>query len=566
MGRGFSDCLIFMITQYFDLNQRLIIQSPGTLAPATSTPWVYGDNYNLAIYLTAAGIIQPIGPNDTLGLMLFQPIPTLPETNLAIIGSPIVSTDPAGFQYYLVNVNLKTTALAALVQTPNQSAKCEFHYLFTPADGERFSSSADLAITVNPDPTVGASGATPVPPGYPTNPNVFEQIANKAVPNGYASLDATGKVPVAELPTSTAGGDMLKSVYDTNNNGIVDTCDTLVSSRVIGLGTAAVVNVPATGNATATQAVLGSDTRLADTRTPIAHQATHNGGTDPIPLASSAAQGLCPPVDGTTVQVVGGKLTATTTGTGDMLKSVFVTGSPTNTNTVDNTLAVQTHQVPATGNASGAQLVIATDTRLSDARIPQLHASTHLTAGSDPIALVTTVAAGLCVPPDGTTIQITGGKLAAVASPVGQHGARYYNNANVPYATAGAQQILNFNSTVALPNFDTDNYGSTVGTNGRLTVPAGQAGYYSIGGSVPWLWASGLTWIEMQILINGSVWASDVRAPMALAGGPPYNVQSLHTVIHLAASDYVQIAVLATIITTIEYVNGQPSFYLMRIS
>jgi hypothetical protein len=555
-----------MITQYFDLNQRLIIQSPGTLAPATSTPWVYGDNYNLAIYLTAAGIIQPINTNDALSLMLFQPVPTLPETNLAIIGPSTILTDAAGFQYYLINVNLKTTALAALVQTPNKPASCQFHYTFNPADQERFSSSADLAITVNPDPTVGASGATPVPPGYPTDPTTFERIANKAVANGYASLDATGKVPVSELPTSTAGGDMLKSVYDTNNNGIVDTCDTLVVSRVIGLGTAAVVNVPATGNAAATQAVLGSDTRLADTRTPVPHQATHNAGSDPIPLASSAAQGLCPPVDGTTVQVVGGKLTATTSGNGDMLKSVFATGSPTNANTVDNTLAVQTHQVPATGNASGAQLVIATDTRLADSRQPQLHAATHLSAGSDPIALATTAAAGLSRP-DGTTITIAGGVLSVPVAGIGQHGARYYNTGNIPYATGGAQQIILFASATA--DFDTDTYNAAanpITTTGRLTVPAGQAGYYWIGGALQWIWATGLTWIELQLLINGSLWMTDVRAPMGLAGGPPYNSQNLSLVRHLNAGDYVQIAAVGTIAGTIQYYAGTPWIGLMRIS
>src|SRR5271166_411970 len=193
-----------MITQYFDLNQRLIIQSPGTLAPASSTPWVYGDNYNLAIYLTAAGIIQSIGPNDTLGLMLFQPVPTLPEANLAIIGATSVLTDGAGFQYYLVNVNLKTVPMAALVQSPNKAAQCQFHYLFTPADGERFSSSADLAITVNPDPTESATGATPVPPGYPTNPNVFEQVANKNAVGGYVGLDGNAHLNPAQIPIDTS--------------------------------------------------------------------------------------------------------------------------------------------------------------------------------------------------------------------------------------------------------------------------------------------------------------------------------------------------------------------------
>lgn len=58
-----------------------------------------------------------------------------------------------------------------------------------------------------------------------------ENVANKGQINGYAGLDATGKVPLAQLPEIGSGsGDMLKSVYDTNNNGVVDN-----SEKVNGL-------------------------------------------------------------------------------------------------------------------------------------------------------------------------------------------------------------------------------------------------------------------------------------------------------------------------------------------
>ncbi|MGO8955336.1 MAG: beta strand repeat-containing protein [Rhodomicrobium sp.] len=43
--------------------------------------------------------------------------------------------------------------------------------------------------------------------------------------------------------------------------------------------------------------------------------------------------------------------------------------------------------VPASGNASGSQVVLGTDTRLSDSRAPQSHASTHASGGSDPISI-----------------------------------------------------------------------------------------------------------------------------------------------------------------------------------
>jgi len=53
-----------------------------------------------------------------------------------------------------------------------------------------------------------------------------ENIANKGQINGYAVLDGDGKVPLTQLPEiGTGSGDMLKSIYDTNQNGIVDNAE-----------------------------------------------------------------------------------------------------------------------------------------------------------------------------------------------------------------------------------------------------------------------------------------------------------------------------------------------------
>src|ERR1700747_3774071 len=252
-----------MITFYFDQNVRTLIQSPGNQSPASAQTWVYGDNYNLAVYIVANGQYLPISSSDTLTAILYQPQPNLPAQQLAIIGTPSQATDVNGNQYFLINSNLATTQLAALVQATNQPAICQFHFAFNPSDLERFSESQDVQTTINPDPLQGATGGTPAPPGYPSNPNVFQRIANKATPSGYASLDATGKIPTAQIPTGALGGDMLKSVYDKDNNGLVDTCDTLQVSRVVGLGSAAIQNVPTSGNASSSQVVLGNDTRLS---------------------------------------------------------------------------------------------------------------------------------------------------------------------------------------------------------------------------------------------------------------------------------------------------------------
>jgi hypothetical protein len=59
------------------------------------------------------------------------------------------------------------------------------------------------------------------------------------------------------------------------------------------LGTAAPLNVPPSGNASATQVVVGSDTRLSDSRQPLAHASTHaSGGADPIAISAGQVSGI----------------------------------------------------------------------------------------------------------------------------------------------------------------------------------------------------------------------------------------------------------------------------------
>src|SRR5712664_180697 len=83
-------------------------------------------------------------------------------------------------------------------------------------------------------------------------------------------------------------------------------------------------------------------------------------------------------------------------GTGDMLRSVYdVNGD----NVVDQAAAV-----PWVG-ITGKPATFA----------PSAHSSTHLSAGSDPIAVATSVLAGLCPAVDNTTIQIVASKLSTVA-------------------------------------------------------------------------------------------------------------------------------------------------------
>jgi len=65
--------------------------------------------------------------------------------------------------------------------------------------------------------------------------------------------------------------------------------------------------------------------------------------------------------------------------------------------------------VAASGNASSTQVVKGNDTRLSDTRTPTSHASTHGSAGSDPVAIAASQVSGLAtVATSGSAADLTG--------------------------------------------------------------------------------------------------------------------------------------------------------------
>jgi hypothetical protein len=120
------------------------------------------------------------------------------------------------------------------------------------------------------------------------------------VPSVY--LDGTGNW---SAPTGTGGGgDMFKATYDINNNGVVDTCDSLAYSKLTG--------VPASF-------------------TPSAHAPTHlDNGSDPISVVTTARTGLVPtlPNDSTRFLNGTGTWTAVAGGsTGDTFEYRWDTGT-----------------------------------------------------------------------------------------------------------------------------------------------------------------------------------------------------------------------------------------------
>src|SRR4029077_11612521 len=115
-------------------------------------------------------------------------------------------------------------------------------------------------------------------------------VFNFTIPRG--DVGPTGP----QGPSGSGTGDMLKSVYDTNSNNIVDAAE----------------SVPWTG-------VTGKPARFS----PSPHAKTHlSAGSDAIAIATSVLAGLCPAVDNTTIQVVASKLSAVS------LAWTAITGKP----------------------------------------------------------------------------------------------------------------------------------------------------------------------------------------------------------------------------------------------
>jgi hypothetical protein len=153
-----------------------------------------------------------------------------------------------------------------------------------------------------------------------------EATANKGAASGYASLDGTTKVPIAQLPTGT------------------------------------------TGSAVA----IGNDARLSDARTPTAHASTHaSAGSDPVTPAAIGAVPTARAVATVAPLTGGGALSA------DLTLGVSAA----------STSAAGVAQLATSAQTTAGLVVQASDTRLSDARTPTAHATSHKSGGSDAIKL-----------------------------------------------------------------------------------------------------------------------------------------------------------------------------------
>jgi hypothetical protein len=191
-----------------------------------------------------------------------------------------------------------------------------------------------------------ANGAIFVRPTYGSDLGDDERVRLTNLTNGQA-LIYNGTVGVFEnvsLSVSNVSGVVPTTRQVASGTGLAGGGD-LSTDRTLSVlyGT------------TAGTAAQGDDVRLSDARTPLAHATTHHtGGSDPLTATNIGA------AEATTQMIAGTGLSG---------------GGTLEANRTFTVLYGTTAGTAAQGD----------DARLSDARTPTAHASTHFTGGSDPI-------------------------------------------------------------------------------------------------------------------------------------------------------------------------------------
>lgn len=198
-----------------------------------------------------------------------------------------------------------TAAMVAAANVDGAAGTASLRTLGTGAQQAAAGNDARLSDTRTPTAhasTHAAAGVDPVTvaesqvTGLTAALAAKEATANKGAASGYASLDGSTKVPIAQLPTGSSS----TTVAIGNDARLSDsrTPTAHAASHNAGGGDALAIDAAAaTGSlrtlgTSSTSAAAGNDARLSDARTPTAHATSHqDGGADELALDGSQITG-----------------------------------------------------------------------------------------------------------------------------------------------------------------------------------------------------------------------------------------------------------------------------------
>ena len=185
-------------------------------------------------------------------------------------------------------------------------------------------------------------------------------LLNRANQTGTqpASSISDFNTQVTQVITSGGGGATDAQLRDRSTH-----TGTQALSTISDAGTSASLDVPATGNASASEVVKGNDTRLTNARTPTSHTHTASQISDFSSAVSTEITNNAGAGHGT------GSVTehndVSNAGSGQIITTA-------ERNSINNLGTASTMDVASSGDASNAQVVKGNDSRLTDARHPIL--------------------------------------------------------------------------------------------------------------------------------------------------------------------------------------------------